>query len=80
MDIEEKVREIIVKLLNVRPGEVTPDASLENDLGMDSTEIVEMTVALEKAFGINIDDGEITKSQSIGDVITLVKNRASCKS
>lgn len=75
MDIEEKVREIMVKLLNVRPGEVTHNAGLENDLGMDSTELVEMTVALEKAFGINIDDGEITKSQSIGDVVDLIHNR-----
>ncbi|HIC90770.1 MAG TPA: acyl carrier protein [Syntrophaceae bacterium] len=75
MNIEERIREIMVKLLNVKPGEITPHANLENDLGMDSTEIVEMTVALEKAFGIQIDDGEITKNQSIGDVVELVHHR-----
>jgi acyl carrier protein len=77
MDVEERIRDVVVRQLGVKPDEVRPKTNLENDLGMDSTEIVEMTVALEKAFGVKIDDGEIRKNQSIGDVISLIESRVS---
>ncbi|MDL1956971.1 MAG: acyl carrier protein [Candidatus Desulfofervidus auxilii] len=74
-NIEERVKKLFVKLFDMKPEEVNLEANLNDDLGMDSTEIVELTVALEKEFKINIEDGEIKKRHCVSDVVNIVKNR-----
>ncbi len=73
--IEGKIKNLFVKLFDVRPDEVTKEANLNDDLGMDSTEMVELTVALEKEFKVKIKDGEITNEHSVGDVLRIVENK-----
>lgn len=73
--IEERIKKLFVKLFDVRPDELTSEANLNDDLGMDSTEMVELTLALEKEFKIKIRDGEITNEHSVGDVLRIVENK-----
>jgi len=74
-NLEEKIKGILVKTFDMNPGEVAPGAMLGDDLEMDSLEIVEMVVALEKEFNIEIGDGTITPKNRFGDVIDIVRDR-----
>lgn len=73
-DFETRVKEIIVEQLGVDPSEVTPQASFINDLGADSLDTVELVMALEEEFGIEIPDEEAEKIQSVGQAIDYIKN------
>ena len=59
----------------MKPEEVTLKANLNGDLGMDSTEMVELIVALEKEFKIGIEDGEITNKHCVSDVVRIVEDK-----
>ena len=72
-DIESKVKEIIVENLGVDAGSVAPQASFVNDLGADSLDTVELVMALEEEFDIEIPDEEAEKIQSVGQAIDYVK-------
>ena len=69
MSIEERVSRVLVDGMGLEPGELVPDAFLKEDLGMDSTEMVEMVVALEKEFGIKIPDGVIHGGLTFKDLV-----------
>ena len=71
-DIETRVKEIIVEQLGVDPGEVVPGASFINDLGADSLDTVELVMAFEEEFGIEIPDEEAEKIQSVGQAIEYI--------
>ena len=71
-DIETKVKEIIVEQLGVDPAEVVPGASFINDLGADSLDTVELVMAFEEEFGIEIPDEEAEKIQSVGQAIEYI--------
>ena len=71
-DIEAKVKEIIVEQLGVDPAEVVPGASFINDLGADSLDTVELVMAFEEEFGIEIPDEEAEKIQSVGQAIEYI--------
>ena len=73
-DIEAKVKEIIVEQLGVDPQEVVPGASFINDLGADSLDTVELVMAFEEEFGIEIPDEEAEKILSVGQAIEYIKN------
>ncbi|MFH1368182.1 MAG: acyl carrier protein [Elusimicrobiota bacterium] len=73
-DLETRVKEIIVEQLGVDPSEVTPQASFINDLGADSLDTVELVMALEEEFGIEIPDEEAEKIQSVGQAIDYIKS------
>ena len=75
-DIETKVREKISEQLGVAADEVTPEASFIEDLGADSLDIVELVMALEEEFGIEVPDEQAEKLQSVGDVIKYVEENA----
>ncbi len=64
-----------MKSFDMKPEEVTSEANLKKDLEMDSLEMVELEVALEKEFNIDIKDGEITNKNCVGDVIKVVKDK-----
>ncbi len=72
-EIEQKVKEIIVEQLGVDAGEVKPEASFVNDLGADSLDTVELVMALEEAFNIEIPDEEAEKIQSVGQAIDYIQ-------
>lgn len=73
MDIEAKVKKIVAEQLQVEPEKVTPEASFVDDLGADSLDIVELVMAFEEEFGMEISDEEAEKIQTVNDVIQYIK-------
>jgi acyl carrier protein len=72
-DVEAKVREIISEQLGVSADEVTPEASFVEDLGADSLDIVEMVMALEEEYGIDISDEDAEKIRTVKDVLSYIE-------
>lgn len=75
MAVEEKVKSIIAEQLGVKPEEVTPGASFIDDLGADSLDTVELVMALEEEFGIEIPDEDAEKMSSVGDAIKYIEEK-----
>ena len=76
MAVQEKSTEIIVEQLGVKAEEVTPEASFVDDLGADSLDTVELVMALEEEFGIEIPDEDAEKIQTVGDAIKYIEEKA----
>jgi acyl carrier protein len=74
--VEERVKQIIVEQLGVDEGEVTPTASFVVDLGADSLDIVELVMAFEENFGIEIPDEEAEKIRTVKDAIEYIEKHA----
>lgn len=72
-EIFDKVKEIIVEQLGVADTAVTLEASFIDDLGADSLDIVELIMALEEAFDIEIPDADAEKVVTVGDVVDYIK-------
>jgi len=77
--IEDKVRAIIAEQLGVKPEEVTPQASFIDDLGADSLDTVELVMALEEEFGIEIPDEDAEKMTTVGDALKYVQEKSASK-
>ena len=75
MAVQDRVSEIIVEQLGVSAEETKPEASFIDDLGADSLDIVELVMAMEEAFDIEIPDDDAEKMQTIGDAMAYVKER-----
>jgi len=75
MSVEEKVKEIIIDQLGVDDKQVTATASFIDDLGADSLDTVELVMALEEEFDIEIPDDEAEKITKVQDAIDYIKNR-----
>src|ERR1700745_1431339 len=73
--IEEKVKEIIVEQLGVNPEQVTPNASFIEDLGADSLDTVELVMAFEEEFSVEVPDEDAEKLQTVGAVIRYIEER-----
>jgi len=76
MSVESKVKEIIVEQLGVDAGQVTPEASFVDDLGADSLDTVELVMALEEKFDIEIPDEDAEKITTVGEAIDYLKKNA----
>ena len=73
--IAEKVKDIIVEQLGVNPEQVTPQASFIEDLGADSLDIVELVMAFEEEFSVEVPDEDAKKLQTVGDVIKYIEEK-----
>ena len=76
MSVDEKVREIVAKQLGVDMDKVTPEASFMDDLGADSLDTVELVMAFEEAFNIEIPDEDAEKIIKIEDAIKYIKEKS----
>jgi acyl carrier protein len=73
MTITEKVKQMIVEQLGVSESEVKPEAKFIDDLGADSLDIVELIMALEDEYGIEIPDEDAEKIETVGDAIRYIE-------
>ncbi len=75
MNVEEKVKEIVMDKLGVEESQVTPEASFQNDLGADSLDIVELVMGFEQEFNISIPDEDAEKITTVGDAVTYLSGK-----
>ncbi len=76
MAVESKIKTIIAEQLGVKPEEVTPTASFVDDLGADSLDTVELIMALEEEFNVEIPDEDAEKMKTVGDAIKYIEEKA----
>ena len=74
-DIESKVKDIIVEQLSVNAEDVNPDAKFVEDLGADSLDLVELVMAFEEEFDLDIPDEDVEKMSTVGDAIEFIKEK-----
>lgn len=77
MDVEAKVKEIIMDKLGAEESQITPEASFTNDLGADSLDIVELVMGFESEFGISIPDEDAEKITTVGDAKKYLEEKIS---
>ncbi len=77
MEIENKVREIVCQQLDVNPEQIKMETSFVDDLGADSLAVVELVLALEEAFEIDIPDEDTETLATFKDVVNYISSRAS---
>ena len=75
-NVEERVKKIIVEQLEVSPDRVKPEASFSDDLKADSRAVVELVLALEETFKLEIPDEDTEKIKTVGDAINYIKTHA----
>jgi acyl carrier protein len=75
MDIKLKVKDVLADLLKVKIDELKDDVSLINSIGVDSTEMVETVIALEKVFAVKLSPKEITKNSTINDIANNIQSK-----
>jgi acyl carrier protein len=74
-NIEQRVKDLLVNSFDMEPDEVTLTANLNGNLGMESTEVVELVLALEKEFDVKLGDREITNKHYVADVVKAIEGR-----
>jgi acyl carrier protein len=79
MSVADKVKSIIVENLGVDEDEVTPEASFQEDLGADSLDVVELVMALEEQFGVEIPDEDAEKITRVREAIEYIETHAKAK-
>jgi len=77
--VEERVKQIIVEQLGVDEAEVTPKASFVDDLGADSLDTVELVMAFEEAFDVEIPDEDAEKIRTVQDAVSYIDAHAKAK-
>ena len=75
MSVEQAVQEVFNKVLDVKPDQIKPEAKLDEALGVDSTEMVEIAVGLKKRLNISIGDNELKKTHSFNEIVTILKSK-----
>ena len=73
--LEERVKNLFKRVLDIDPGEIKPDARLDQSLGIDSTEMVEITVGLKKEFGVSLTDNELKKTHSFNEILKILETK-----
>ncbi len=75
MDTKAKVKEVLSSLLKVRVEEIKDGLSMQDSIGVDSTEMVESVIALEKSFGVKLNVKEITKNSTIEEIANNIQSK-----
>ncbi|MBU4468682.1 MAG: acyl carrier protein [Candidatus Omnitrophica bacterium] len=75
MDMKIKVKQVLASLLKVKIEELKDEVSLINSIGVDSTEMVESVIVLEKSFGVKLSPKEITKNSTINDIVNNIQSK-----
>ena len=75
MSVEQTVKEVFNKVLDVKPDEIRPDAKLSDALGVDSTEMVEIAVGLKKRLNVSIGDNELKKTHTFNEIIGILRSK-----
>ncbi len=75
MSIEDRAKGIFKKVLDIKPEEIKPDIKLDQSLGIDSTEMVEISVGLKKEFGIQLGDNEVKKTHTFSEIVNILENK-----
>ena len=75
--VDQKVKDIIVEQLSVNAEQVTPEAKFIEDLGADSLDIVELVMAFEEEFNVEVPDGDAEKLLTVGDVVNYIEDKQS---
>lgn len=76
MSVLERVKKVVVEQLSVDEAEVTPEASFTADLGADSLDTVELVMAFEEEFGIEIPDEEAEKIATVKDAVNFIESHS----
>ncbi|MCJ7642478.1 MAG: acyl carrier protein [Desulfobacterales bacterium] len=76
MSIEQRVKQIIVEQLSVNESEVTPEAKFVDDLGADSLDLVELVMALEEEYNMEISDEDAEKIQTVADTYAYITSHS----
>ena len=79
MSTFEKVKNVVVEQLGVKEQEVKPEASFVEDLGADSLDTVELVMAIEEEFGIEIPDEDAEKAKTVGEVVEYIDKKLKAK-
>ena len=74
-DLEKKVKNIFKKVLDVKDSEIVPGAKLDESLGIDSTEMVEIAVTIKKELGLPLKDNELKKTHSLNEIVAILKSK-----
>ncbi|MFA5117826.1 MAG: phosphopantetheine-binding protein [Candidatus Omnitrophota bacterium] len=75
MDIKAQIKDVLVKLLRVKPEELKDSVTLQESIGVDSTEMVEAVIALEKTFNTKISTKEISKLSTIDEIVKVIQSK-----
>jgi acyl carrier protein len=74
-DLENKVKAIFKKVLDIKENEIIPGSKMDESLGIDSTEMVELSVVIKKELGVNLKDSELKKTHSFNEIIEILKTK-----
>lgn len=74
-ELESKVKGIFKKVLDIKESEIVPGAKLDESLGIDSTEMVEINVVIKKELGVQLKDSELKKTHSFNEIIEILKTK-----
>ena len=75
MEVKERVKDLFVKSLRVKPEELKDDVQLIDSIGVDSTEMVEMVIALEKEFNVKLSPKDITKFSTLNEIEKTIQSK-----
>lgn len=75
VSLEDRVKSIFNKVLDIKPQEIKSDLKLDQSLGIDSTEMVEISVGLKKEFDVVLLDNEIKKTHTLNDIVRILKTK-----
>ena len=72
-NVEARIKQILTDRLGIPSSDITADAKLVDDLGMDSLDAVELAIATERQFGVSVSDEQVAKLLTVGDIVKLVQ-------
>lgn len=75
MSVEEQVKAIFKKVLDIEPSEIKPNEKLDASLGIDSTELVEISVGIKKELGVALADSELKKTHTFNEIIKIIESK-----